>query len=370
MSVHRRKLPSGAVRFVVRWREGNTNKSRAFDTRKEADTFEREVRRLRQAGELAGELERRRTTVADLVAEWAHRVAPSLAQSTREHYGLQIDSRILPQLGNRRATQLTVADVERWIVWMGQQGAGDPTIRHACAVLQAILSMGVRDGTLQVNVVRDARKPSQRRTRVPYLVKPEIVEVMRAHMLTAGRERDAVLLELLAYAGLRPQSEAVELRWRQVRDRSLVVVDTKRKRQRTLPMTDTLRETLAAWRMRTGRPAAGALIVPTASGPWTPHDWRNWRRRPFADAAKAAGLPADVRPRDLRGSFVSLLVNEGRSIVEVARWLGHSPEVCLRDYAQVFDEFDPAQRKPADEVIRAAREAANAPAARPEERSA
>ena len=43
------------------------------------------------------------------------------------------------------------------------------------------------------------------------------------------------------------------------------------------------------------------------------------------------------------------------SVLEVARQAGHSPEECLRTYAHVFEEFDPADRTPAEERIRAAR---------------
>ena len=60
----------------------------------------------------------------------------------------------------------------------------------------------------------------------------------------------------------------------------------------------------------------------------------------------AAGLEAG-RPYDLRHSFVSLLIHEGVSIVEVARQAGHSPEECLRTYAHTFEEFDrPSARQP------------------------
>ena len=52
---------------------------------------------------------------------------------------------------------------------------------------------------------------------------------------------------------------------------------------------------------------------------------------------------------------MSLLIHEGVSIVEVARQAGHAPEECLRTYAHVFEEFDPAERLPAKEAIRAAR---------------
>ena len=52
--------------------------------------------------------------------------------------------------------------------------------------------------------------------------------------------------------------------------------------------------------------------------PWRDHDWKNWRRRIFEPAAKAAGLER-VRPYDLRHSFASLLIHEGRlSIVWIS----------------------------------------------------
>jgi integrase len=50
--------------------------------------------------------------------------------------------------------------------------------------------------------------------------------------------------------------------------------------------------------------------------PWHNDDYRNWRKRGFVPAAKEAGLK-EPRPYDVRHSFVSLLINEGVSIVEV-----------------------------------------------------
>ncbi len=359
MSVHRRKLPSGAVKHEVRWREGNRNRSRMFDTPKDARDFDQQLRRLRQAGELALELDRRRVTIHDLYAEWLDRSLPTLAAKTAENYATQLDLRILPELGARRVNQLTIADVERWIGWMRARGDNDPTILKACTVLQALLTMAVRDGVVQVNVAQQARKPQQGRSRTPYLVKPDQVEMIRARLEHEGRERDVILLDLLAYAGLRPESEAIVLPWRHVRDRSLLIRDTKRNRERTVELVAPLRESLNAWRLRRGRPGPNALVVPSrADGAWDDQEWRYWRRHVFKPAAVSIGLPADVRPRDLRGSFVSLLVHEGRSIVEVARQVGHSPAICLRDYAQIFDDMDPADRKPAADVIRAARQAA------------
>ncbi len=74
--------------------------------------------------------------------------------------------------------------------------------------------------------------------------------------------------------------------------------------------------------------------------PWTRDDWANWRHRTFqANAEKIGRL--NTRPYDLRHSFVSLLIAEGRTVIDVAGQAGHSPETCLRYYAHLFAEFDP-----------------------------
>jgi len=71
---------------------------------------------------------------------------------------------------------------------------------------------------------------------------------------------------------------------------------------------------LAEWRLYCGRPPEDALVFPTRNGEhWTDWQWRNWRKRVFAPAAAEAEL-STFRPYDLRHSFVSLLIAEGRSV--------------------------------------------------------
>ena len=79
------------------------------------------------------------------------------------------------------------------------------------------------------------------------------------------------------------------------------------------------------------------------------HDYRNWRRRHFEPAAKAVGLDK-ARPYDLRHSFASLMLHEGRvSIVDLASQLGHSPTMTLNTYGHVIAELREApQRDRAD----------------------
>jgi hypothetical protein len=60
-------------------------------------------------------------------------------------------------------------------------------------------------------------------------------------------------------------------------------------------------------------------------------------------------------PYDLRHSFVSLLIAQGASVVEVARQAGHAPTMTLDTYAHLFDELADAPNTSAEDLIRAAR---------------
>jgi hypothetical protein len=84
---------------------------------------------------------------------------------------------------------------------------------------------------------------------------------------------------------------------------------------------------------------------------------RNWRKRVYVPAADSAGVEAP-RPFDLRHSFASLLIDEGRhSIVDIAAHLGHDATLTLSTYAHVVAELRDAPKLSAEEQIsrRAAR---------------
>lgn len=62
-------------------------------------------------------------------------------------------------------------------------------------------------------------------------------------------------------------------------------------------------------------------------------------------------------PYDMRHSFASLLLAEGRTVHYVAAQLGHSPTLTLTVYGHLFSEFEGAARIDAEAEIQAAREA-------------
>jgi integrase len=82
--------------------------------------------------------------------------------------------------------------------------------------------------------------------------------------------------------------------------------------------------------------------------------YEQWRGRTWAGALERVGLPYQ-RPYDLRHSFASLLLHEGRSVIYVARQLGHGAALTMRTYGHVIDELEDAPRIGAEDAILAAR---------------
>lgn len=361
--IERRTLKNGRKVYRVRWREGgrgSRERVRVFDRREDAERFETEVRRRKQLGELAS-ADTGRETLDEWAREWFRTYArPHLARTTVVYYAHAWDKYVLPRLGDYELRRITPQVVAGFAEELRRAGVGEPTVRKVLSLLQSALQRAVVLGRIRSNPVAVIRKPSQRRRRVVRPLAPEAVERLRRKMPI---DRDAVLVSVLAYAGLRP-GEALALTWGDVGDRTILVErslalgelkETKTRTTRSVRLLGPLTADLKALRMRLGRPGGDELVFPRRDGePWRDTDWRNWRRRVFTPAAKAAGLDA-IRPYDLRHSFVSLLISEGRSIVEVARQAGHSPTMTLNTYGHVFDELEGAERRPAEDMIRKAR---------------
>jgi integrase len=349
----------------VRWRDGVRQRGRIFERKRDAEAFESEIKRRQRLGALHS-IDAGSETLADFVEEWWRLHAmPNLAESTRTTYSHIWDHHMLKQLGGYRLRELTPAVVQDLRVALAARGVGEPTILKALTVLQSVMRLAVIQGHIQVNPVLPVKKPSQRRAREVRPLSPDVVEAIRGRL----RQRDATLVSVLAYGGLRP-GEALALTFGHVRARTLLVEGpegiTKTRDHRTVRLLGPLAQDLAEWRMGCGRPPDAAPIFPTRRGRfWADHDWRNWRRRIYQPVAKAVG--ASVRPYDLRHSFVSLLINEGVSIAEVARQAGHSPQTCWSTYTHVFDEFSPEHRFSAELEIRRARDRIRQPSLLPAE---
>jgi integrase len=346
--------------WIDRWREGGINHQRTFDLKGDRDEFRTWRRRQQQLGRPVAAQLRRGVTLGEFMEEWWEQYAVvDLETATREVYKQTWGKHILPRLGRYELRSVTSDVVLDFRARLQHKNVGDPTIVKALTVLQSIMSFAVLKGRIENNPVDKVKKPSQHADRQVPPVAPASVERMRAGMTL----RDATLVSLLAYAGVRPQ-EALALHCEDIGERSLLirakVVDgerlpyTKTRRNRSVRLLAPLGQDLREYMLATGRRAG--LLFPRADGePWRKHDWKNWQRRVYRPAARGVGMD-DARPYDLRGSFVSLLAWEGVPMAIVAKNAGHSIATGERHYLKIFEDFDPADTTSAEEAIRAARE--------------
>lgn len=391
VEIRERKRRDGTVYYVyrVRWKDPVTGKRlvETLDTREEALDFQAHLRLAKRRGVLQ-ELDQGRELLSDFAAEWWTRFAKhNLDRSTRQAYASVWNRHLLPRLGHLQLRQITPSVVDQLKTDLQEDGVGAPTIRKAMSLLQAMLRQAVAWDRLRVNPVKQIRKPKAPRKRAVVPLSPDQVEALRAQMPTLA---DQVLVSLLAYAGPRPE-DALALEVRHVGkatllieqknvDGELVAGQKTDRPPRSVDLLGPLRHDLAEYLLALGRRTPKVLLFSRPDGtPWRDHDYRNWRRRVFQPAAGAVGLGelkqtvrivvvdgkrrrrvtteyAGIRPYDLRHSFASLLILEGRlSLAEIADQLGNSVATLSEVYAHVIADMKGQPRTSADAAIMRAR---------------
>ncbi len=394
MEIERRETESGKVSWRVRWRPAGASgsrESRTFDREGDAKAFAADIQLRQRLGHLAG-IDSGKITLDRYTAQtWIPVYAAQLADTTRRTYKGLYANHIGPYLGDCALRDLTPQAIARWQADRLRTDAGPSSVAKALVLLGSILETACEAEHIATNPVRSVRKARQPHREEVRPLAPATVEAIRdaalhpAPTLVAAsgsgsrrqrraytleppgteytRNRDATLISVLAYSGLRPQ-EALALRWADVRERTLLIeraisagaiAPTKTHKARTVRLLEPLAADLREFRMAAGRPAAERLIFPSFNeSHWTKTTWDNWRGRTFARLAASVGL-AHAVPYDLRHSFASLLLHEGRSVHYVARQLGHSARLTLDTYGHVIDELDNAPRLAAVDAIMQAR---------------
>jgi integrase len=405
VSVHKRTWTDSKGRkrtaWQVRYDDGIGQRSQTFGAKKDADDFDAKIKTAKREGILA-ELDAGTESLSSYVAEvWTPTYAGLLSRSTRANYTAIYDLHIAPHLGSKPLRSITPETINVWQAQRINAGAGVESVRKAFVVLGSILQRAAESGRIRSNPARIAKKTPGAAKRAVRPLAPGTVERMR----DACSARDAALISVLAYSGMRP-GEAVALRWGDVQERTVLVEralglgevkGTKNHKTRSVRLLAPLASDLAEWRMRCGRPSDDALVFPSRDGTtWSRSAYEDWRRKAFQRALAAAmgsgkveplaqvcpscmarvgkqcvtpkgrtieathvarsRVRVEGRPYDLRHSFASLLLHEGRAVTYVAAQLGHSATMTLAVYGHVIEELDGAPQIDAEAAIRAARD--------------
>ncbi len=235
-----------------------------------------------------------------MTGTWAPTHAVALAASTRAVYAHVYDRHLSPHLGSLELRAITPETVARWQAQRLAAGVGAHAVRKAITVLGAILQRAVEAHRIPYNPVRATRKAKLPERGEVRPLAPRDVEAMRAFLLAGGSEhphRDACLVSVLAYAGLRP-GEALALTWGNVLDGTLVVNASKTGRRRSVRLLAPLAGDLREWRLASGRPGPNALLFPASDGkPWSHEGYKSWARRAFRRAGSPRARRTPPRTR-------------------------------------------------------------------------
>jgi integrase/antitoxin (DNA-binding transcriptional repressor) of toxin-antitoxin stability system len=272
----------------------------------------------------------------------------------------------LPPLGRRPLADITTPALGRVIGDLaardGDSYLADRTLRRLFAPMAALMATAVDEGFIPHNPARDVTLPSGRDALrrfdpdadedtddpSPGKARSLTGEQLGAFLLVTD-DRWRLLFELLAATGLRI-SEAIALRWRDLRldgDRAAVRVRRARVKghygppksrhgNREVPLPFELVRALRERRSASEWHEDDDLVFPSGAG--TPMLPENLHRRVLKPTAEEAGVPW-AGFHSFRHTCASMLINDGRNIVQVSRWLGHhSPSFTLDVYAHLMDD--------------------------------
>jgi integrase len=305
--------------------------------------------------------------LSPVVDRWLSRyetlVAGGLRRArTLEAHRYYLDRHLLPRLGGRRVSAITVTDVCGVIDGMRAGGCSEKTIGNALATLHSVLRYARRQGWVVDDPIAkleaDERpRPQARRQRV--LGQQDVVR-----LLACTNDAYRPLVATALFTGMRI-SELLGLIWEDIdlgsgiiRVRAQLsrahrgvpavrVAPKTHAAMREIPLVPQLAQLLRAHRALAPVTAAGDWVFSSQNG--TPLGHRNAQRRALARAAKNAGLEDGAWPplrfHDLRHTFAShLIIDLGLDVAQVSRILGHAQiTTTLSVYTHLFDDARHAQ---------------------------
>lgn len=343
MSIHRKTTASG-VSWVVRFREGTKNRSRAFPSKREAQSFEAEKRKEKRMGAHAPG-EPSPMPLGQFLERWVRTQGPTWASSTLKRRAPMLDRWVLPYIGDVPLRELGRARVREFRAEIMRDGSPPTNTNNVLRCLSSALTQAVEDGMIPANpcfrLGKVPQAPPDRRA-----FHPDTVREMIAAM---PEGRDRMIVALGAYAGLRP-AEIVGLRWMDLADgvihvsRSVQdgqVKTTKGLHSRSVPIDDALDAVLRANVPEDA--TSGDLIAVPVRGEFL--NWGIWTKRVWHPVVTAeakddgtGGLGLSGVPYDLRHTAASTwIIRDGLDLITVAARLGHDAAVTLAHYAHLIE---------------------------------
>lgn len=298
-----------------------------------------------------------RMTVGSLAERFLAVKQPDVREITYNSMERVLRLHILPCLGSIPLDRLTVADLEDWKLYVNRTELKLSSKKEIFRVLRGLFGYAERSGLISPNPAklvtnfRDASENVPGSETLHYYTAPQFVsfaDELKKDAERTGDWRFFVFFAIAFFTGMR-KGEINALRWNAVEGdvihvRRAVVQNINGRTvenppktpssYRDLQMPAPLKAVLAAQLERQRSSSAFSTEDYVVGGKAVIPD------RSITDkkdrAADAAGLPR-ITVHDFRHSHASLLINEGISIQEIARRLGHADvQTTWKVYAHLY----------------------------------
>ncbi len=268
---------------------------------------------------------------------------------------------LLPYFANYRLSRIARPDVIARHNAIREAGYSASTANLALILLRFIFNCAIRWEILPqgANPTQGVALFENNNQRQRYLTEAELQRLLTELDRNHNRQVcDAIKLLLLTGAR---KHEILEARWEYVdfKNRLLTVPLSKSGKPRHISLSDSAIQLLESLPRQ-----AGVDWLFHKTGTNTP---RKSIATAWASIRENANIP-DVRVHDLRHSFASFLVNQGRSLYEVQRLLGHANSKTTMRYAHLSQQALVEAANVVGRVVSASQ--APAPEAKPPQRQA
>lgn len=269
-------------------------------------------------------------TVKQLTEEYVKRHAePHKRPKSVAEDKAMIKKYILPAVGNHKVAAVCQRDIEN----LHQKLKKTPyRANRILALLSKMFGLAVAWEWIERNPVRAVKKyPEEKRDR---WLRPEELQRVVAALDVCPTKKSANAIRLLLLTGAR-RGEVLSMTWSQIDfERGVWTkpsAHTKQKRTEKIPLSQSAIELLKAMKEKADPDTALVFPSPKDKSPMR-EVGKTWKW-----VAKKAGVE-DVRLHDLRHTYASYLVSNGRTLEEVGRLLGHTQAQTTLRYAHFADD--------------------------------
>jgi integrase len=288
-------------------------------------------------------------TFADAAAEYLRYAEQDRGckPSTLRDYRSRINSRLLPEFGDRRLEEITSRDIERWratIVTSTGEPLTNKSKNNLLVLLHGIFRRAVTVYGLPYNPVATVEPHRVRPSGDIEVFSPEEVWAL---VRAAASEQDAAIYLTAAFTGLR-RGELIALRWRDVDFAGQILrvrasyagarlTSPKSGKVRSVPLAPPVAQALARLGERSIATGDDDLVFLGDAGSYL--DGSALRRR-YIEALERAGL-RQLRFHDLRHTFGTRMISHA-DIRRVQEWMGHADVQTTMKYLHYAPRGDEA----------------------------